>query len=81
MEAVVTHTAYPLVHIIYLQMFLAMDHCSGSRPLTFATVLILGPHWYSSWIFCFDPVSWICYKSVSAGLAPINDLALHIWGE
>jgi len=62
MEAVVCHiiTQYTLLPThLHLQMFIAMSHWSGSRPLASATPSILGLHWYSSKLSCCGPVLWI----------------------
>ena len=38
----------PLSTHLHLQMFIAMSHWSGSRPLASATLSIVDPHLYSS---------------------------------
>jgi hypothetical protein len=48
-QCVIQHTL--LSTHLYLQMFIAMSHLSGSRPLASAMLSILDPHWKSSWIF------------------------------
>ena len=37
---------------LHSQIFVAMSHWSGSRPLVSATPSILDPHWDSTWIPC-----------------------------
>ena len=68
MEAVVCHiiTQYTLLPThLHLQMFIAMSHWSGSRPLASATPSILDPHQGCPRKVCFANVIdirhlWIC---------------------
>jgi hypothetical protein len=65
----VCHTLYPLPKHLYLPMFIAMSHWSGSRPLVSATLSILGPQWDSSQISCCYGVSRRPWSFGSAGPA------------
>ena len=70
----------PLSTHLYLQMFIAMSHWSGLRPLASATLSILDPYWDSSQISCCCPVSWSSCVSGPAGWAPSLAPAVHRWG-
>ena len=76
------HRVYTLLpKQLYLQMFIAMSHWSGSRPLDSATLSILDPHQDSSWISCCCPVPW---RSCSFGsIVPTLSHAptVHRWGR
>jgi hypothetical protein len=48
----VSHSVTLLPKQLSLQMFIAMRHWCGSRPLSSATLLMLDPHLDSSWISC-----------------------------
>ena len=56
-----------------------MSHWSGLRPLASATLLILSPHWDTSWICCC-PVSWRFYSIISAGVATSHTPTVHRGG-
>lgn len=53
LEAVVCHTVSSFVHT----SLLVMSHWSGLRHLAFATLSMLDPHWDSSRISCWCPMS------------------------
>lgn len=75
MEAVLWHSKSfrTLLFVdLYLQMFFAKSHGSGSWPLVSATLLMLGPHWDSSWISYCCPVSRRFCSFGSAGLTPAH---------
>jgi hypothetical protein len=68
-SVVVCHTVYLLPKQLYLQMFIAMNHWSGLRPLSSATLSILDPPKDSSPISCLLPCVieslkfWFCRTS------------------
>lgn len=61
---------------LYLHMFTAKNHWSGSRPLASATLSILDPHQHSSWMSCCCLVS---SRSWSFGSAPSCTPTVHRW--
>lgn len=63
-----------------LQMFIAMNCWSGSRPLTCATSTILEPHQNSSGIPCWCPKSWRLHSCGSAGPVPSCAPPGPMWG-
>lgn len=71
LRAAVCHTIYPLSNQPYLQMFIAMNHLSSSRPLVCGTPSSLCPHRNSS------RISHICPNHENpAGIVP-QDQSLH----
>ena len=84
METAVCHGVShntPFCPNTFLQMFIAVSHLSGSRPLASATLSILNPHWDSSQISCCCPVSQRSCSFGSVGLAPSPALADGRWGR
>ena len=65
--------------LLCLQMFIAMSHWSGLRPLASATLSILDPHQNSSWISCCCPVSWRSCSFGSTGPSPSCAPGFHQW--
>jgi hypothetical protein len=66
--------------LLCLQMFIAMTHLSGVRPLASASLSILDPRWDSSRIHCCCPVSWRSCSFEPVGPAPSCTPAVHWWG-
>lgn len=65
---------------LYLQMFTAMSR-SGMRYLTSSTLPVLEPHWDSSGISCWCPVSWRSCSFRSAGPIPSRIPAVYRSGS
>ena len=78
-EAVVCSTVFHSISfcLCFLQMFIAMSHWSSMRPLASATPSILEPHWDSSSLSCWCPVSWRSCSFGSVGPAPSHTPAVH----
>jgi hypothetical protein len=75
---------FPLSTHLHLQMFIAMSHWSGSRPLASLTPSILDAHPDSSQLSCCCSVSWRSCSFGTAGLAlawfPIIYKWYRCWG-
>jgi hypothetical protein len=78
-EAVVCSTVFHSISfcLCFLQMFIAMSHWSSMRPLASATPSILEPHWDSSSLSCWCPVSWRSCSFGSVGPAPSHTPAVY----
>jgi hypothetical protein len=66
------HTVYPFVQTALLENAHCIEPLVGSKPLASTTLSILDPHWDSTSIFYYCPVSW---RSLGADLswAPVVD--------
>jgi hypothetical protein len=71
-----------LLKHLHLQMFIAMSHWSGLRPLSSATPSIVNPHWDSSRTSCRCPVSWRCwgFEFAALTLSPAVHGLGRCWG-
>lgn len=72
-EAVVCHSEPRTISfssLIFTANVIAMNHCSDSRLLAWATLSVQNPQWDSSWICCCCPVSWRPCSFGSTGLVP-----------
>lgn len=61
------------------------SQCFGSKPVVSTTLLMLDPHWNSSWISWCCPVLWRFYSFGSAGLVILHVATDHkrsgYWGR
>jgi hypothetical protein len=81
-EAVACHNVfYSIIVCLLVQMFIAMSHWSGLRPLASATPSVLDPNQDYSQISCCWPLSWRSYKFGSVGLTPSCALTVHRQGR
>lgn len=76
------HTVYFLIHISLLANVYCHESIvfKASYVLTFAALLILGPHWGSPWMSYCYPVLWRPCNIESAGQVPSCVAAIHRWG-
>ena len=71
----------PLCAHIFTCKCSMQSHWSGSRPLVSITLLMLGPHWDSSWISCCCPVLPRSCNFGSGPQAPSCAPEDHRWGR